>query len=130
MTDAIAEAHAPVVGRVLQTEVGRVMNRKAATEWSVGAGLMAFGAMREMNRVAEEIRDNNLSMGVDVTETNGGGEPANRSTRRGVLIAVLLVTLMVSLRWGAGSEGALVQVARVVALASVVGLFWAVDKLG
>ena len=130
MTDAIAVAHQPVVERVLRTQVGLLMNRKAAGDWGTGAGLLMFGALREMNRVAEEIRDNNLTMGVDVTETNGGEQPANRSARMGVLIGVLLVTLLISLRWGAGSEGALVTVARVAAVVSAVGLFWVVAKLG
>ena len=130
MTDAIAEAHAPVVARVLRTQVGRLMNRQAVTEWTVGAGLLMFGAMREANKLAEEIRENNLTMGVDVSEPAGGQPQANHSARMGVLIGVLLVVLLISLRWGAGADGLTGSAARVAAVVAGVGLFWVVAKIG
>lgn len=134
MTDALAEAHAQVVERVLRTQVGLLLNRRAVTEWSTGAGLLAFGAMREMNRVAEEIRDNNLTMGVDIRESaaSGAGDAGSgsRQVRLGVLIAVLLVALLISLRWGAAAGAGAAQAAKVVAIATAAGLFWLVAKLG
>lgn len=134
MADAIADAHGPVVARVLRTQAGLLANRRAATEWATGAGLLAFGAMREMNRVAEEIRDNNLTMGVDIRESSGTGAgeagAGNRTARMGVLIGLLLVVLLVSLRWGAEAGAAPMQLAKLASVAAIAGLFWLVAKLG
>ena len=89
-----------------------------------------FGAMREANKLAEEIRENNLTMGVDVSEPAGGQPQANHSARMGVLIGVLLVVLLISLRWGAGADGLTGSAARVAAVVAGVGLFWVVAKIG
>jgi hypothetical protein len=129
MTDAIADGHAAVVGRVLRTQVRLLVNRKAAGEWVTGAGLIMFGVLRALNRVAEELRENNLTMGVGAPETGGGERPASRTGRRGVVIGVLLATLLISLRWGAGSEGPGAWVARFLALVAAAGLFWVVGRV-
>ena len=66
MVDAIADAQWPVVGSLLRTQLGMLMNRESANEWGIGSGLLMFGTLREMNRMAEEIRENDITVGVDL----------------------------------------------------------------
>jgi hypothetical protein len=99
--DTITEAHWPVVGRVLKLNASQFLDPAAVTEWSVGLGLLSFGALREANRLAEEVRDNNLTIEVDIgTAQQAAPRPAKRSFRTGVLIACLLIAILATLRWG------------------------------
>ena len=63
--DTITEAHWPVVGRILKLNAAQLLYPAVVAEWSVGIGLLSFGAMREANRLAEEVRDNNLTVEVE-----------------------------------------------------------------
>jgi hypothetical protein len=129
--DTITEAHWPVVGRVVQLNASQFLDPAVVTEWSVGLGLLSFGAMREANRLAEEVRDNNLTMEVEI----GAGQQAAPRKGRGnfgisVLIGCLLIMLLATLRWGSmlGQLGQGFMVT--VAIGALVALFWAVGKLG
>jgi hypothetical protein len=129
--DTITEAHWPVVARIVKLNAAQLLDPTVATEWSVGIGLLSFGAMREANRLAEEVRDNNLTMEV---ETGPAQQSAPRLTRRNfpttVLIACLLAIILATLRWGSPmaqpTQGLMVAVAYV----ALAVMFWAVAKLG
>jgi hypothetical protein len=129
--DAIMEAHWPVVARVVKLNASQLLDPAVATEWSVGIGLLSFGAMREANRLAEEVRDNNLTMEV---ETGGSPQAAphrrRKNFRSGAIIAVLLVALLATLRWGTTLGQAGQSVVAGVEFAALVALFWVVAKLG
>ncbi len=99
MVDAIAEAQWPVVGRLVRTQMGMLMNRESAQEWAFGTGLLMFGTFREMNRLVEEVRENDISIGVDVSDwprpRNGNGRAVYQ-----VALGVLLVLFLAGLQWG------------------------------
>jgi hypothetical protein len=127
--DTITEAHWPVVKRLFTLSASRFLDPAVVTEWSVGLGLLGFGAMREANRLAEEVRDNNLTLEVDV----GGGrkatpENAGRSFLSSALIGCLLIALLATLRWG----GAFTHAAQPLVVAGdsiiLLSLFWVVAK--
>ena len=127
--DTITEAHWPVVRRVLKLNAEQFLDPMVVTEWTVGLGLLGFGAIREANRLAEEVRDNSLSMEVDIGVSQ---QASPRSSRRNfgttILIACLLITILATLRW----EDALAQPAQslmvIAAYAALVALFWVVGK--
>ena len=75
--DTITDAQRPVVGRVLKLNASQFLDPAVITEWSVGIGLLSFGAMREANRLAEEVRDNNLTMEVETAPAQTGCAPAH-----------------------------------------------------
>ena len=129
--DTITEAHWPVVGRVLKLNAAQLLDPAVVTEWSVGIGLLSFGAMREANRLAEEVRDNNLTMEV---ETGPAQQSAPRQTRRNapttILIACLLAIILAVLRWGGPVSQPAQGVMVAVAYLALAGMFWAVSKLG
>ena len=109
----------------------RFFDPLVAAEWSIGMGLLTFGAMREANRIVEEVRDNNITFEVDL----GAGRkklaaPGHRNWRRAVLIALLLTLLLATLRWGSGQTGTGEAIAAVLGAVMLAALFWAVGKLG
>jgi hypothetical protein len=129
--DTITEALWPVVARVLKLNAAQFLDPAVITEWSVGIGLLSFGAMREANRLAEEVRDNNLTMEV---ETGGGVRQAASRRASGnlwsrVLIAFLLLTLLAVLRWGSTLTQPAQSVMIAVGAAALLALYWAVAKL-
>lgn len=127
--DALAEAHWPVLERVLRTQFSRLLTPSAATEWTTGAGLVMFGAMREMNRIAEELRDDQLNAPADPADSGASGRLPRKSARRIALAALLLVTLLVSARWGATLPAPESTLLQIVALCAIAGLFWVVATI-
>jgi hypothetical protein len=133
--DTIAEAQWPVVQRLLQTNVSKFSNPAVVREWSMGLGLLTFGAMREANRLAEEFRDNNLTIEVEMGESEpdirqANSRHGNRTLRLSILVGCLLVTLLASLRWGSTLAQPAAGLALAVALGALIGLFWVVAKIG
>ena len=127
-TDTIAEAQWPVLERVLRSSASQFLNPAVVTEWSAGIGLLTFGAMREANRLAEELRENNLSLEVapelDLEEPDDKDRPG---FRLGLLACVLLIALLGSLRWGSSLREPAPAV--ILALGALIALFWLVAKI-
>lgn len=129
--DTITEAHWPVVGGVLKANASQLLDPLVITEWSVGLGLLSFGAMREANRLAEEVRDNNLTIEVEVGAAQPAApSPVTRNFLNRVLIACLLGTILAILRWGGSMARPAQGIMVAVAYAALAAMFWAVAKLG
>jgi len=126
--DAIEDAQWPVVSSLLRGQLARFKDTQLLSEWSVGAGLLMFGAMRESTRIAEELRDNNLTFGVETREPENP-LPGNRGLRREFILVLLLLVLVVALRYGIHSAGAISAFMSVIAVAAAGGLFWVVSKI-
>ena len=133
-TDTIAEAHWPVVARVLRLNASQFLNPAVLSEWSRGLGLLTFGTLREANRLAEEVRENNLTFEVDIARSDVDSRHSNsdqpsRTFRMSLVVAGLLITLLISLRWGSTAPQPLSTFMRVVAISSLLALFRAVAKI-
>jgi len=129
VVDAIAEAQSPVVGRLIRTQFGMLLNKETAVEWLLGSGLLVFGAFREMNRMAEELRDNDLTVGVASMEP--AQPPVGKNRLSGVVVlACLLCILLMSLFWGATAPAPWHTVLRFLAVGSLPAMFWAVWRIG
>lgn len=129
--DTITEAHWPVVGRILKLNAAQLLDPAVVAEWSVGIGLLSFGAMREANRLAEEVRDNNLT--VEVETGQGQQSPAGGARRNlpiAVLIACLLAIILGTLRWAGFMAHPTQGLMVAMGYAALVAMFWAVAKLG
>ena len=127
--DAISEAQWPVVGGVLRSHLGTLSNRKSAEEWAVGSGLLLFGALREMNRLTEEFRENDLTVGVDLEESPAEAPGGIRFSYAG-LLAVFLGILFAGLRWGGAVQAPWNRVLEILAVGSLPGMFWALSRIG
>jgi len=125
--DYIVEAQWPVLGRLLQTRLGQMANRQATSDWFIGSGLLFFEAIRQMNRVAEGLRENDLSVGVDV-QTDTSTASAHRRIRHGIFIGMLLVVFLASLRFAASASGAASVVFSTIAFITGFALFWFVSR--
>lgn len=127
--DAIAEAQWPVIAHLIRTQFGMLMNRESASEWAVGSGLVMFGTLREMNRLAEEMRENDLTVGVDIAE------PIQRASHRtrfsyGVVLGGLLLVLLMCLLWGATAPAPWSVLLKVLGVSALPAMFWAVSRMG
>ncbi|HEU5020679.1 MAG TPA: hypothetical protein VFT60_02275 [Bryobacteraceae bacterium] len=127
--DAIAQAQPTVVQRMLKTEMNLMLNRNSAQEWAMGSGLLAFGAMREANRLLEEVRDSDITIGVDTRETPAKGIPRRRLSYV-VVLACLMAVLLTSLLLGGSAPEPWPLVLRIVALGTLPLMFWAVWRVG
>lgn len=128
--DCLADAQWPVLGRLLNARLRGLLTRETATEWAVGSGLLFFESMRQAARVADGVRDKELSLGFDfvVTGGAGGGETA-RITRSLIIAAMLTVVFVLSLLAGARSAGAVSWALFAVAVLSGCALFATLVRL-
>lgn len=127
--DAISEAQWPVVGRLIRTQFDMLLNKDSVSEWAVGSGLVMFGALREMNRLVEEMRDNDLTVGVDLAEPVSHANRGSRASYGAVLGSLLLILLM-SLLWGGTAPAPWSVLLRVLAVSTLPAMFWAVSRMG
>lgn len=129
--DCLAEAQWPVLSRLLRSRLGGLFDRDAASEWFVGSGLLFFEALRQMNRLADEFQDNDLSIGVETAdESEDASRRANRTVRYGVFTGMLLVIFLVCLRWGVQAPAPISIALAAIGGVAAVGLFWVVSRIG
>jgi hypothetical protein len=127
--DLIAEAQWPVLSRVLRTRLGDLARRETASDWFVGSGLVFFEAMRQVNRLAEGLRENDISLGVDVPNGDEDDErKAHKRIRLGILIGMLFVLFLACLRFAVSTEGVWSVALSMLAIASGFALFWFVSR--
>ncbi len=125
--DFIADAQWPVFGRILRTRLGEMANRETASEFFLGSGLVFFEAMRQVNRLAEGLRENDISLGVDVP--NGADErKGHQRIRWGILVGMLFVAFLACLRFAVSTQGILSAVLSTLAIATGSALFWFVSR--
>jgi len=126
--DFIAEAQWPVLGRILRIRLGEMANRETASDWFVGSGLLFFEVMRQMNRMAEGLRENDISVGVDLQDDEDDSHKSHKRIRLGILIGMLFVLFVASLRLAVSAGGLSVAALSAVAIATGFALFWFVSR--
>ena len=125
--DFLAEAQWPVLGRMLRTRLGELATREAASDWFIGSGLLFFESIRQFNHLAEGLRENDLSMGVDLQREDDTSKVHER-IRSGILIGMLLVVFLACLRFAVSAEGAWSAVLSGFAIVAGLALFWFVSR--
>ncbi len=126
--DYLASAQWPVIERVLRVRMGDLMTREAGSEWFIGSGLLLFESIRQIGRVADQVRDNELSIGVDVQTPSNESHAVARKIRYAVIIGMLLIVFLISLR-AAGSASPQGTIFAVLAAGAGVALFWFVARM-
>ena len=125
--DFIADAQWPVLGRLLRTRLGEMATRETASDWFIGSGLLFFESLRQINRLAEGLRENDLSLGVDL-QREDDSRKAHQRIRLGILIGMLLVVFLACLRFAVSAEGVTSKALSAVAVATGFALFWFVSR--
>ena len=125
--DFLAEAQWPVLGRMLRARLGEMATRDTASDWFIGSGLLFFESLRQMNRLAEGLRENDFSMGVDLQRDEDNTKVHER-IRLGILIGMLLVVFLACLRFAVSAEGAWSAVLSGLAVIAGFALFWFVSR--
>ncbi|MBK9166275.1 MAG: hypothetical protein IPM24_02290 [Bryobacterales bacterium] len=127
--DLLAEAQAPVMGRMLRTRAGELLSREKASEWFAGSGLLLFEGARQLSRLAEQIRENEVAVGVDLQTADGSRDKLHRSIRARISIAMLTIVFLVTLRFAFSAASPASEVLSAVAAAAAIGLFWFVSRM-
>ncbi|MEX2264138.1 MAG: hypothetical protein WD696_19450 [Bryobacteraceae bacterium] len=127
--DYLAEEQWPVIGRLLRLRLGELASRDRVSEWFVGSGLLFFEGLRQFGRLADEFRDNELSIGVDFPSTREASRQAGRRIRSGIFIGMLVVVFLVSVRWAWSSAPPWSTGFSLLAGAAAVSLFWMVARI-
>ena len=125
--DLISRAHWPVLSRVLRTGLGNMAKSETVSDWFMGSGLLFFEALRTLNSLTEGLRENDLSLGVDLQQEEDSSKLHQR-IRSGILIGMLLAVFLAALRFAVGPPGP--WSAALSALAALAGfsLFWFVSR--
>jgi hypothetical protein len=126
--DAISEAMWPAVRKLLRNQFGALSDKKAIREWALSSGIVMFSAFREMNRQFEELRDDDITVGVDLGDWR---RPAGVASRGGypLVLGVLLVFFLLSLRWGSAAPEPWSLVLKILAVGALPAMFWAISKI-
>jgi hypothetical protein len=125
--DLIADAQWPVLGRLLRTRLAEMATRETASDWFVGSGLVFFEAMRQVNTLAEGLRENDISLGVE-TQNGDDENKARGRIRLGILIGMLFILFLACLRFAASADGIWSAALSALAIASAFALFWFVSR--
>jgi len=80
-----------------------------------------------MNRLAEGLRENDLSLSVDL-QRDEDSPKAHQRIRLGILIGMLLVVFLACVGFAAAAEGAGSVALSAVALVTGFELFWFVSR--
>jgi hypothetical protein len=132
--DTIALAHAPVVKRELSAHAEQFRDVAVVKDWSVGLTFLAFGAMRQANRLAEEMREHNITLAAEtrpsLLDLQTSSPRKRHSVGMSVLAALMLVALLVSLLWGSRAQQPAASFLLAGAVVSLLGLIWTVRKIG
>jgi hypothetical protein len=104
------------------------MNQKSAQDWAIGSGLLMFGALREMNRLVEEVRDDDVRVGIDFDEPQQPEDGAPRSWF-GLILGALLLVFLAGLRWGSVAPEPWSAVLKILAAAALPAMFWAISRI-
>ena len=102
--DPIAAAQWPVMGRILRERLSDMVSRETASDWFIGSGLLFFESMRQINRLAEGLRENDISVGVDLQQGEDSGKTDER-IRLGIFVGMLLLIFLGSLRFAFSAGG-------------------------
>jgi hypothetical protein len=124
--DLISQAHWPVLSRILRTGLGN-MDRTETSDWFIGSGLLFFEALRTVNSFTEGLRENDLSLGVDLQQGEDSSKLHQR-IRLGILIGMLLAVFLASLRFAVSPQGAWSPALSALAAVAGVALFWFVSR--
>ena len=130
--DPLEQAHWPVLGRLLRTRMGALFTRESASDWMMGSGLLMVEAMRQMGRLVEDFRDDDVALRVNLSASGGqnaGSRAANLSAARLIAGGALLTILLLSLRWGFALSGAWSAAAAAVGVLAAIGLFLVVSQI-
>jgi hypothetical protein len=127
--DQIAEAQFAVLGRLLRTRKAKLLTRQAASEWGLGSTILFVETLRQMGRTAEDLRENELSMRIDIEELSPGQESRNRFIRSLLSVGLLLVVFIVCLRWGPLMPVKWSVLPPIIAAAACLSLIWVAARL-
>ena len=127
--DAISEAMWPVVGRLIRTHFVMLLNPQSAQEWAFGSGLLTFGVIREMNRLVEEMRESDITVGVDCSDWPRPKSGESRTLYQ-VILACLLAFFLISLQYGSAAPGPWSLLLKILAVCALPAMFWAITRIG
>ncbi|MGH9719781.1 MAG: hypothetical protein ACRD8O_06180 [Bryobacteraceae bacterium] len=127
--DFIADAQWPVLSQLLRARLVEMFDRQVAQEWMIGSGLLLFEGMRQMGRLAEQARDDDVAIGVDLPERNGSTKTIHRNIRNGIVGGMMLILFLVSLRLAATSAAPWSAVGSMLAVVAAAALFWFVARM-
>ncbi len=130
--DPLEQAHWPVLGRLLRSRTGDLLTRESASDWLLGSGLLMVEAMQQIGRLAEDFRDDDVSLRVNLASSGSedvGQRSADRSAALLIIGGFLLAVLVLSLRWGFALSGPLGGTAAVCGVLAAVGLFLVVSHI-
>ena len=128
--DSLTEVQFAVLGRLLRRRVGDLATREAAQEWLAGSAMLFVETWRQAARTAEEFRDNELAVGIDLAETAIDPETKNRAVHKLVSTGMLLVVFLVCAHWGRTADQPWSMVLQGAAALAFVGLCWVVVRIG
>jgi hypothetical protein len=126
--DAIFEGTWPAVRRVLRDRFDALLDREALREWAVGSGMLMVSTLYELNRQVEELRDNDLTVGVERIDWHRAARTENHGPSLAVL-GILLLLFLLTLQWGSTVPQPWSLLVKILAGGTLAAMFWAISKI-
>ena len=128
--DCIAEAQFAVLGRLLRRRAGDLLNRDIGSEWVVGSGMLFIESLRQISRMADDLRDEDVGIGLELTRMPPDQELRERNTGRVMALGILLILFLFCLHFGSRVAAPWSVVLTLIATVASGTLFWVVVRIG
>lgn len=127
--DTIAEAQFAVLGRVVRTRAIELFSGGTAQKWMLGSAMLFLEAFRQMGRLAEDFQEDELPIGLELSQAEVVPANGNRALRSLFPAGILLAIFFACLHWGKSAAAPWSAWLATAAASAFAGLFWVVLRL-
>ena len=113
---------------MLRTRIDGLMRVGVASEWALGSTILFVEAVRQIGHTAEDLRENDLCIGIDIEGTPAGQESRNCFARSVVSVGVLSIVFFMCLRWGPSLPARWSLLPEIIATLASLRILWVVMR--
>src|SRR5262249_30329600 len=115
---------------ILQKRASSLLDTKAISEWTAGAGIMLVEGLRQVNRIGKGLRDNDLGVKVSVDPSNEDQLSSNQAVRQSMFMGVLLLIFLLAMHFSTRVPAPFSTYLSAVAFVAAGGVLWTLLRLG
>ena len=93
-------------------------------EWTMGGGIMMVEGMRQINRIAKGLRDNDIGVRIALDDHHEDRTKPNVAVRQGALLGVLLAIFLAGMHWSSSFPAPVSTVLTSAALLAAAAVLW------
>src|SRR5262249_39669807 len=130
LEDMIANAQWGIISEMLKKRAWEMADSKRLYEFTMGSGIMMVEAMRQVNRFAKGLRDNDLGVRIALDEHEEGQGKANLGVRQGIFLGALVMIFLSAMHWSTRYPAPISTILAVIAFFAAAAMLWALLRIG